>query len=87
MRDRGGNFPTRERAAEFAIDYEWAERPLGYHSPGGKQKDRLEEIYAWCPEAAMVITAEELVLNPEELEATTAYEEVETAGGRLLTFG
>jgi hypothetical protein len=87
MKKLGAHLPSGETASHFAVDYEWAERPLGYHGVNkGAHEDRLEEIYAWCPEAVLAATQEVLVLNEEEKQSPT-FEDVEAKGGRVLTFG
>lgn len=88
MKRLGARFPTPERASEFAVDYEWAERPLGYHGVNkGAHEDRMEEIYAWCPEAVLAAAQDVLVLNEEEQDRSPTIKDVETKGGGLLPFG
>jgi len=87
MKDLGGRFPTGEKASEFAVDFIWAEKPLGFHGLGkGPQKERAEEIYAWCPEALLAI-GEVLELSEDEKKARPTLEDAETTGGGLLPFG
>jgi len=88
MKTLGGRFPTDERAAEFAVDYNWAERPLGYHGINKTASvERSDEIYAWCPEAQIAAASNDvLVLNEGEQKGTESIEDVETTGGRILPF-
>ena len=90
MEKLGGRFPSRERASEFVVDFEWAERPLAYHGVNkGQHDDRLEEIYAWCPEA--VLAAEQAIvgLTKEEQKrnSSSTKEIAQSDGGHLLSFG
>ncbi|KAG0651855.1 hypothetical protein D0Z07_0805 [Hyphodiscus hymeniophilus] len=90
MKKMGARFPSREIASEFAVDFEWAERPMGYHGVGkGQHDDRLEDIYAWCPEA--VFAKDQLVADlseEEQKQNSTSYpKDGETLGGDTLQFG
>jgi hypothetical protein len=90
MKKLGARFPTRERASEFVVDYEWGERPMGYHGINkGAHEDRLKEIYSWCPEAVLGATWEIVNLTESEQKQNTSSTvmEVETPGGKLLSFG
>jgi hypothetical protein len=89
MKSLGGRFPTPEKAGEFAVDFIWAERPLGYHGINrGMHEERLEEIYAWCPEAALAAASGEVLqLSEEEKNRMPPIKDAETEGGRILTFG
>ncbi|KAL8357045.1 hypothetical protein RB598_002057 [Gaeumannomyces tritici] len=52
--EMGANLPGPEVAREFAVETVYFERPLGFHQPARWQKDKMEEILAWCPEVAML---------------------------------
>ncbi|KAL8419379.1 hypothetical protein RB594_002560 [Gaeumannomyces avenae] len=52
--EMGANLPSPEVAREFAVETVYFERPLGFHQPARWQKDKMEEILAWCPEVAML---------------------------------
>jgi hypothetical protein len=87
MKDMGAHFPSREVAGEFSVDYEWRERPLGFHGLGkNDQVTRTEEIYKWCPEAAIAQPGQEVKLSAEELERFEPVHDGETEGGRRLSF-
>jgi hypothetical protein len=88
MKDLGGRFPTRDRASEFAVDYIWAERSLGYHGINkNEQIERAEKIYEWCPEAALAVASGEVLeLNEAEQKINPTIEDVETVGGNRLSF-
>jgi hypothetical protein len=87
MKDLGGRFPSGEKASEFSVDFIWAEKPLGFHGLGkGPQKERTEEIYAWCPEAALAFGGV-LGSDEDEKNGQPPIEDVETLGGGLLPFG
>lgn len=53
MREVRANLPTTEVAMKFSVETMWYDKPLGYHQPNVWQKDRMEEIYKWCPEYRM----------------------------------
>jgi len=88
MKKMGGRLPTHEKAAEFAVDYNWAERPLGYHGINKTANvERSDEIYAWCPEAQIAAASNDILeLNEDEHNFTKSIEIVETTGGKLLPF-
>ncbi|KAL8389158.1 hypothetical protein RB599_010526 [Gaeumannomyces hyphopodioides] len=52
--EAGARLPDPEVAREFAVETVYFERPLGFHQPARWQKDRMDEILAWCPEVAML---------------------------------
>ena len=90
MRSMGAKFPSRELAREFVVDYEWAERSLAFHGVNkGQHEDRLEEIFAWCPEAALA--KDQVLVNltaEEQTKNSTSYPmDAKTPGGDILTFG
>ncbi|KAG9246885.1 hypothetical protein BJ878DRAFT_416021 [Calycina marina] len=89
MKPLGAKFPSRETAAKFSVDYNWEDRPLGYHGINKTaQLDRVAEIYQWCPEAYLAAANEHVLqLSPEELKNMTQIENEVTPGGRLLSFG
>ena len=88
MKKLGARFPTQEKAAEFAVDYNWAERPLGYHGINKTANvERSDEIYAWCPEAQIAAASNDVLeLSEEERNSTNIVEDVEATGGRILPF-
>lgn len=88
MKDLGGRFPTIEVASEFSVDLIWAERPLGFHGINKTvQIDRADQIYEWCPEAALGAASGELLeLNEDETNSWPLVEDGATKGGRHLPF-
>ncbi|KAE9379393.1 hypothetical protein N431DRAFT_364588, partial [Stipitochalara longipes BDJ] len=92
MKGLDARFPSEEKASEFAIDMTWSERPLGIHGLNRpnreQQEERKEEIFAWCPEAALAnASTEVLELTEEEMNSMRIVEDVETKGGARLPFG
>ncbi|KAH8778259.1 hypothetical protein F5882DRAFT_359073 [Hyaloscypha sp. PMI_1271] len=94
MMTLGGRFPDEKRASEFAVDLVWGERPMGYHGVNkGAQKDilgkeRMEQMYEWCPEAKLAASHKEILeLNEDEKNSGAIVEDVQTTGGGSLTFG
>ncbi|EPE28100.1 hypothetical protein GLAREA_04891 [Glarea lozoyensis ATCC 20868] len=87
MKDMGGHFPSPEKAGEFAVDYIWSERPLGFHGINkNEQVARAEQIYEYCPEAMLAASGAEVKLNDEELKIYTPVPDGPTEGGRRLDF-
>lgn len=87
MKDMGGHFPTVEQAGEFAVDYIWAERSLGYHGIGKNELiAKADQIYDYCPEAMMASSSQEIKLNAQELERYKHVEGGFTEGGRRFDF-
>jgi hypothetical protein len=88
MKGMGAHFPSREVAGEFSVDFDWSERPLGFHGIEKNEQvgERLEDVYKWCPEAAMAGPSEEVKLSAEELERFQPVEDGETEGGRRLSY-
>jgi hypothetical protein len=48
-----GKLAQKAVAAKFSVETVWADRPLGYHQVERWNKDRMEEVEAWCPEYKM----------------------------------
>ncbi|KAI0118836.1 hypothetical protein GGR51DRAFT_134615 [Nemania sp. FL0031] len=50
------NLPDLETAERFALETIWVEgvRPLGFHQPHRWQREHMDEIMAYCPEAGMI---------------------------------
>jgi hypothetical protein len=89
MKGLGGRFPTEEVASEFSVDIIWGERPLGFHGINKTvQIERAEQIYEWCPEAALAAASGELLqLNEDERNSWPLVEDARTEGGARLPFG
>ncbi|KAH8898704.1 hypothetical protein GQ53DRAFT_635717 [Thozetella sp. PMI_491] len=45
--------PSQDIAQQFSVETVWSEWPLGYHAPRLWNADRMEEIWAYCPEVEM----------------------------------
>lgn len=87
MKNMNAKFPSRALAGQFSVDYVWTERPLAYHGINkGAHLDRLNETYAWCPEAMLAAAQDELVLSKEEEERLPQTEDGETEGGASIPF-
>jgi hypothetical protein len=50
------NLPSVEVAQKFSVETMWFDKPLGYHQPNVWQKERMDDIYRWCPEYRMCTT-------------------------------
>ncbi len=49
----GARLPPIGVAMKFSVETMWYDRPLGYHQPNIWQKERMGDIYKWCPEYRM----------------------------------
>ncbi|KAH8596968.1 hypothetical protein B0O99DRAFT_685444 [Bisporella sp. PMI_857] len=88
MKGFNARFPTAEKAGEFAVDFIWAELPLGYHGVNKTYVDRMGEVLKWCPEAGLASASSELlVLTEDEQAGWAVIEDGETEGGKFLEFG
>jgi hypothetical protein len=89
MKKMNATFPSRQLANKFSVDYFYTERPLGYHGINkGQHVEKLNETYAWCPEARLGASQEVLNLTEEETARLgPVIEDGETKGGAFLPFG
>ncbi|CAJ2510141.1 Uu.00g060410.m01.CDS01 [Anthostomella pinea] len=55
MAEEGGmRLPDEATASRFAVETIWEEEPLGFHQPVRWQKDNMDRIMKYCPEAGMI---------------------------------